>query len=143
MGIGRWLQVRDARNTYSELQKLPDEALRTLPSLVITAAAKVMVEHSISVIDILESESFNMADDCWWIHVPAILNTQYRIPCLKAGNSGNDQALALGYAYSIATHSVRAVLDYENSGNKKLMFWGQKIWRLIDPERTNTPLRFS
>ena len=143
MGIGRWLQVRDARKTYNELARLPDDALKTLPALVISATGKVMVDHNLSVPDILESESFNMADDGWWLDIPVLLNTQYRIPYLKAGYSGSGQALAMGYAYSIATHSVRAVVDYEYSGNKKLLFWCQKIWRLIDPDGLATPVRFS
>ena len=144
MGIARWVQGSEIKDTIKILDELPSREMDTIFYYVTIMGHKMETELGVDVMGILDSENFNMAENSSWVLVPAQISTGMHVGLTKRYYKDRDMSAFPDYiGTSIILHSVRAVIDSECNGNKKLLFLCQTMWYILaQGEKDLIPNRF-
>jgi len=144
MGIARWVQGSEIKDTIKILDELPSREMDTIFFYVSIMGQKMETELGVDVMEILDSENFNMAENSGWVLVPAQISTGMHVGLTKRYYKDRDMSAFPDYiGTSIILHSVRAVIDSECNGNKKLLFLCQTMWYILaQGEKDLIPNRF-
>ena len=144
MGLGRWVQASEIKDTIKILDDIPSSSVSGFLYYVAKMEQKINIEFGIDVWEILESENFNMAENSDWILVPAQISTGMHVGLTKRYIVEKDSSAFYDYiGTSIILHSVRAVVDSECNGNKKLLHLCQTMWYILaQGEKDEIPHRF-
>ena len=144
MGIGRWVQGSEIKDTIKILDELPSREMDTIFYYVTIMGHKMETELGVDVMEILDSENFNMAENSGWVLVPAQISTGMHVGLTKRYINDRDSSAFYDYiGTSIILHSVRAVIDLECNGNKKLLFLCQTMWYILaQGNKDEIPNRF-
>ena len=144
MGIGRWVQGSEIKDTIKILDELPSRDMQMILLYVFRMEEKIKAEFGVDVMEILDSENFNMAENSGWVLVPAQISTGIHVGLTKRYYKDRDMSAFPDYiGTSIILHSVRAVIDSECNGNKKLLFLCQTMWYILaQGNKDEIPNRF-
>ena len=144
MGLGRWVQASEIKDTIKILDELPSRDMQMILLYVFRMEEKIKAEFGVDVMEILESENFNMAENSDWVLVPAQISTGMHVGLTKRYVNDRDSSAFYDYiGTSIILHSVRAVIDSECNGNKKLLFLCQTMWYILaQGNKDEIPNRF-
>jgi len=143
MGLSRWFAVSELKDDIRAIEMAPENIKPQISNYVSLALMEISREVDVDILDILNSDSFNVVTNSDWAPAAAAINAKVRIPLLKQFKAGDDSVLPLYIGVSVLFHSVRAVVDYELRGNRKLILWCQKLWlTFADPELDEIPSRF-
>ncbi len=144
MGIARWVQGSEIKDTIKILDELPSREMDTIFYYVTKMGHKMETELGVDVMEILDSENFNMAENSDWGLVPAQISTGMHVGLTKRYFKDRDTSAFPDYiGTSIILHSIRAVIDLEFNGNKKLLFLCQTMWYILaQGEKDLIPNRF-
>ena len=144
MGIFRWVQGSEIKDTIKILGELPSRDMQMILLYVFRMEEKIKAEFGVDVMEILDSENFNMAENSDWVLVPAQISTGMHVGLTKRYYKDRDMSAFPDYiGTSIILHSVRAVIDLEFNGNKKLLFLCQTMWYILaQGEKDLIPNRF-
>lgn len=137
MGISRWIQKKDLKKDIKIIETFPDEIFPELARIVYRAGGSLQMELQCPIEEILESEKFNVANNSDWASVPIKISNEVRVPLENRVKTGDADAMPMYVGVSVILHSIRAILDYELTGNKDLLFLCQNLWKLVsngDPE---------
>jgi hypothetical protein len=111
----------------------------TIPNIAVLLEADL----DIDAMEIIESESFHIVNNREWVNAPMKINMLRRIPLKKRLLSGDDSVFLEYISVSVLLHSMRAIIDLEINGNKKLLLYCQRLWRdLAGDNSRNIPKRF-
>ena len=83
MGIGRWVQGSEIKDTIKILDELPSREMDTIFYYVTIMGHKMETELGVDVMGILDSENFNMAENSDWVLVPAQISTGMQVGLKK------------------------------------------------------------
>ena len=144
MGIFRWVQASETKDIIKILDELPSRDMQMILLYVFRMEEKIKSEFGVDVMEILDSENFNMAENSDWGLVPAQISTGMHVGLTKRYFKDRDTSAFPDYiGTSIILHSIRAVIDLEFNGNKKLLFLCQTMWYILaQGEKDLIPNRF-
>ena len=127
MGIFHWMQNNELKKDQQTIIKMDDAKIDILRDQI---EEELMHMSAIGVYpdEILESDSFNIADNSHWANCAINISSTIRVP-LTADQSdyGNMRYLAV----SIILHSVRAVINYELHNKKTVNNELNKLKKII------------
>ena len=139
MGIFHWMQNNELKKDQQTIIKMDDAEIDILRDQIEEELGHMSV-IGVNPDEILESDSFNIADNSHWANCAITISSTIRVPlAVDQSDFGNMRYLAV----SIILHSVRAVINYELHNKKTMLIRCQDVWnRLAKGNKELIPKRF-
>lgn len=144
MGVfSRIIHINEIKKEINMVLEFSIDDRIILNRLIIETMADIYIASKLDISGVLESKHFNIVENSEWSSYPYILSRYFRVPLEKLAKSGNGEAITRLLVIRIIISSIRAVLDFELYGNRKLLLYSQKLWAEIScGKRDNIPDRF-